>query len=116
MAHLAEPLMPRGGCLVTYSYLGADMIFPCYGMMGPVKAALESASRYLAAELGPKAIRVHTISPGPMNTRAASRIARFDTLLSHAAQMSPLQTQVGADDVGYMTAFLVSDWGRHLTG
>jgi enoyl-[acyl-carrier protein] reductase I len=116
MAHLAEPLMTEGGCLVTYSYLGADMVVPNYNIMGPVKAALESASRYLAAELGPKGIRVHAVSPGPLMTRAASGIAGFNDLLSHAQEKAPLHQLVDIEDVGNSTAFLVSDAGRHLTG
>ena len=80
-AHLAEPLMKNGGCLLTMSYMGADEVIENYGIMGPVKAALESATRYVAAELGAKAIRAHAISPGPIATRAASGIDRFDELL-----------------------------------
>jgi enoyl-[acyl-carrier protein] reductase I len=69
MARLAEPLMDRGGTLLTMSYLGASEVVPSYGVMGPVKAALEAAVRYLATELGPRGIRVHAVSPGPMSTR-----------------------------------------------
>ncbi|MEK0083185.1 enoyl-ACP reductase FabI [Benzoatithermus flavus] len=116
MAHLAEPLMTGGGCLVTYSYLGADMVVPNYNVMGPVKAALESVSRYLAAELGPKGIRVHAVSPGPLRTRAASGIAHFDDLLAQAEARAPLHQLVDIEDVGNSTAFLVSDAGKHLTG
>ena len=80
MARLAEPLMPQGGTLVTMSYYGAQKVIPHYGIMGPVKAALEGTVRYLAAELGPKGIRVHAVSAGPIKTRAASGIGEFDTL------------------------------------
>ena len=76
MAKLAEPLMSRGGALFTMTYYGSQMVVEHYNMMGPVKAALESATRYMAAELGPKGIRVHAISPGPLKTRAASGISR----------------------------------------
>ncbi len=72
MARLAEPLMDEGGTLFAMSYLGAERVVPNYNMMGPVKAALESSVRYLAHELGPRRIRVHAISPGPLKTRAAS--------------------------------------------
>ena len=72
MAKLAEPLMKNGGTLFCMSYYGSQMVVEHYNMMGPVKAALESATRYLAAELGPQGIRVHAISPGPLKTRAAS--------------------------------------------
>ncbi|MFQ6686705.1 enoyl-ACP reductase FabI, partial [Bordetella pertussis] len=81
MAHLAEPLMPKGGTLFCMTYYGSQMVVEHYNMMGPVKAALESATRYLAAELGPQGIRVHAISPGPLKTRAASGITGFDALL-----------------------------------
>ena len=84
MAKLAEPLMKNGGTLFCMSYYGSQMVVEHYNMMGPVKAALESATRYLAAELGPQGIRVHAISPGPLKTRAASGIAEFDTLLDRA--------------------------------
>ena len=81
MARLAEPLMKDGGALFTMSYFGAEKVVENYNLMGPVKAALEASARYLAAELGPKGIRVHAISPGPLKTRAASGIADFDDLL-----------------------------------
>jgi enoyl-[acyl-carrier protein] reductase I len=70
MARLAEPLMPQGGCLLTVTFYGSERVVAHYNMMGPVKAALESAVRYTAAELGPKGIRAHAISPGPIRTRA----------------------------------------------
>ena len=78
MAKLAEPLMTSGGTLFTMTYYGSQMVVEHYNLMGPVKAALELATRYLAAELGPKGIRVHAISPGPLKTRAASGITSFD--------------------------------------
>jgi enoyl-[acyl-carrier protein] reductase I len=84
MAHLAEPLMKRGGTLFTMSYYGSQMVVKNYNIMGVAKAALESAVRYMAAELGPKGIRVHAISPGPLATRAASGIPEFDALLEKA--------------------------------
>jgi enoyl-[acyl-carrier protein] reductase I len=84
--------------------------------MGPVKAALESATRYVAAELGPKGIRAHAISPGPIATRAASGIDRFDELLERAAATVPQHQLVTIEDVGGLAAFLVSDAGRHITG
>src|SRR6516164_1832231 len=78
MAHLAEPLMPNGGTLFTMTYYGSQTVVENYNIMGVAKAALESAVRYIAAELGPKGIRVHAISPGPLATRAASGIPEFD--------------------------------------
>lgn len=116
MAKLAEPLMKNGGSLMTMSYLGAEGVVNDYGMMGPVKAALEASVRYLAAELGPSGIRVNTISPGPLATRAASGIAHFDRLLEDAAARSPLRRLVDIDDVGALCAFLASDAARSITG
>lgn len=116
MAKLAEPLMKDGGCLLTMSYLGADEVIDNYGIMGPVKAALQSATRYLSAELGPKGIRVHAISPGPLQTRAASGIPEFQKLMSEAVERAPLHTLVSPDDVGALSAFLVSDLAKTITG
>ena len=84
MARLAEPLMKEGGTLIAMSYHGANRVVPNYSLMGPVKAALESAVRYLAYELGEKHIRVHAVSPGPLKTRAASGLKDFDLLLAEA--------------------------------
>lgn len=116
MARLAEPLMKDGGTLLTMSYLGAAEVIDNYGLMGPVKAALESSVRYLAAEMGPQAIRVNAVSPGPLATRAASGIADFDQLLANAALRAPLRRLVDIDDVGALCAFLASDAGRSITG
>uniref|UniRef100_UPI001F14FE1C SDR family oxidoreductase n=1 Tax=Escherichia coli TaxID=562 RepID=UPI001F14FE1C len=116
MARLAEPLMPRGGSLVTMSYLGAQEAIDGYALMGPVKAALESSVRYLADELGPHGIRVHTISPGPMPTRAASGLRDFDNLLEESARRAPLRRLVTLDEVGSLCAWLVCDASRGQTG
>jgi enoyl-[acyl-carrier protein] reductase I len=116
MAKLAEPLMDRGGALFCMTYYGSQVVVEHYNMMGPVKAALESATRYMAAELGPKGIRVHAISPGPLKTRAASGIAEFDELLDHAQAKAPMQRLVSIDDVGLATAYLATDAAKLLTG
>lgn len=117
MARLARPLMKHnGGTLITMSYYGAEKVVPNYGVMGPVKAALEACVRYMAAELGPEGIRVHAVSPGPLKTRAASGIADFDALLAKAAEKAPLHTLVDIHDVGAATAFLASDYAKHMTG
>jgi enoyl-[acyl-carrier protein] reductase I len=116
MAHLAEPLMRDGGTLFTMTYYGSQMVVENYNIMGVAKAALESAVRYLAAELGPKGIRVHAISPGPLATRAASGIPEFDTLLDKAKTKAPARRLVSVDDVGAATAFLAHDAARLITG
>lgn len=116
MAHLAEPLMANGGTLFTMTYYGSQMVVEHYNVMGVAKAALESAVRYLAAELGPKGIRVHAISPGPLATRAASGIPEFDTLLEKAKGKAPARALAGIDDVGAATAFLALDAARLITG
>lgn len=116
MAKLAEPLMDRGGALQTMSYFGSAKVVEHYNIMGPVKAALESTSRYLAAELGPKGIRVHAISPGPLKTRAASGIAEFDALLNKAAERAPARALVDIDDVGAAAAYLCTDAAHLITG
>jgi len=116
MAHLAEPLMRRGGSLFTMTYYGSQMVVKNYNVMGVAKAALESAVRYIAAELGPKGIRVHAISPGPLATRAASGIPEFDALLDKAKAKAPTRSLVSIEDVGVTTAFLAHDAARLITG
>ena len=116
MAQLAEPLMKNGGTLFTMTYYGSQMVVENYNIMGVAKAALESAARYMAAELGPKGIRVHAISPGPLATRAASGIPEFDELLAKAKGKAPARELVGIDDVGMATAFLAHDAARLITG
>jgi enoyl-[acyl-carrier protein] reductase I len=116
MGHLAEPLMKKGGTLFTMTYYGSQMVVENYNIMGVAKAALESAVRYMAAELGPKGIRVHAISPGPLATRAASGIPEFDELLEKAKGKAPSRELVGIDDVGVATAFLAHDAARLITG
>ncbi len=116
MARLAEPLMPHGGCLLSVSYYGAEKVVDHYNVMGPVKAALEATVRYLAAELGPKGIRVNALSPGPLRTRAASGIDHFDELIDLARARAPEHRLVTIEDVGAVAANLVSDAARSVTG
>jgi enoyl-[acyl-carrier protein] reductase I len=116
MAKLAEPLMKSGGALFTMTYYGSQMVVENYNLMGPVKAALEATTRYLAAELGPKGIRVHAISPGPLKTRAASGITAFDELLQKAQSKAPARSLVSIEDVGAAVAFLGMDATKLITG
>lgn len=116
MAKLAEPLMRDGGALFTMSYYGSQMVVEHYNLMGPVKAALEAATRYMASELGPKGIRVHAISPGPLKTRAAAGITEFDQLLQKAQLKAPTRSLVSIDDVGIAVAFLATDAAKLITG
>lgn len=116
MAHLAEPLMMKGGTMFTMTYYGSQMVVKNYNVMGVAKAALEAAVRYIAAELGPKGIRVHAISPGPLATRAASGIPEFDELMDKAQSQAPARSLVSIDDVGRATAFLALDGAKLITG
>lgn len=116
MARLAEPLMTQGGTLLTVTFYGSSRVVEHYNLMGPVKAALESSVRYLAAELGPRDIRVHAISPGPIRTRAASGIDRFDELMAREAAAAPQRHLADIADVGSLARFLVSDAARRITG
>lgn len=115
-AKLAEPLMPHGGCLLTFTFYGGEKVVPNYNLMGPVKAALEASVRVLAAELGSRRIRVNAVSPGPLGTRAASGLAHFDDLLGDAWTRAPEHMLARIDDVGNMAAFLASDAARLVTG
>lgn len=116
LARRAAPLMRDGGTMFAMSYHGANKVVPHYDLMGPVKAALESACRYLAHELGPQGIRVHAVSPGPIATRAASGLQEFDVLLAQSLEQAPLKEPVDIFDVGMTCAHLASPLARHLTG
>ena len=116
MARMAAPLMKDGGTMFTMSYYGANKVVSNYNVMGPVKAALEASARYLAYELGPKGIRVHPISPGPLKTRAASGLKDFELLLNEAAERAPLGELVDIMDVGFTCAFLATPYARRLSG
>ncbi|KTC84448.1 enoyl-ACP reductase FabI [Legionella brunensis] len=116
MAKLAKPLMKAGGSLFAMSFYGAEKVIANYNVMGPVKAALEASVRYMAVELGDHNIRVIALSPGPLKTRAASGLGKFDDLLNDAKNKSPLKTLVDIDDVGAMVVFLASDYAKNITG
>ena len=116
MAKLAAPLMTDGGTMFAMSYHGANRVVPNYNVMGPVKAALEAACRYLAFELGTAGIRVHAISPGPLKTRAAGGLKDFELMLNAAAERAPLGELVDIEDVGFACAYLATDFARRITG
>lgn len=115
IARCAEPLMLDGGAIVAMTFYGGEKVVPQYNLMGPVKAALDHTVRHLAFELGPRNIRVHAISPGPLRTRAGGGIDRFDELVGDAERCTPLAVPLGIDDVGHTAAFLVSDGARALS-
>lgn len=112
----AEPLMKNGGSCMTVSFYGSEKVVEHYNIMGAVKAALESVTRYAAAELGRQGIRVNALSPGPMATRAASGINHFDELMERATDRAPTHTLSSIEDVGAFAAFLASDNSRNITG
>lgn len=116
MARLAAPLMTNSGTMFAMSYYGANRVVANYNVMGPVKAALEASCRYLAYELGPKGIRVHAISPGPLKTRAASGLKDFELLLNEAAEKAPLGELVDIMDVGFACAYLATPLAHRITG
>lgn len=116
LVKLAEPLMTEGGTILTMTYLGASQVIENYGIMGPVKAALEASVRYVAAELGPQGIRVHAVSPGPLATRAASGLPEFDALMARVAHRAPARRLVTIEEVGAACAFLASPHGAAMTG
>jgi len=116
MAKFAEPLMDKGGSLITLSYYGAEKVVDHYNVMGPVKAALEASVRYLAHELGCKSIRVNAISAGAVETRAASGIDHFDELINESVRAAPLHRKVESCEVGRTALALVSDHMSAVTG
>jgi enoyl-[acyl-carrier protein] reductase I len=116
MVRQAEPLMPGGGTCMTVTFYGAEKVVENYNIMGPVKSALESVTRYMAAELGPKKISVHALSPGPLKTRAASGIADFDQMMETAAARAPMHHLATIEDVGAYAAFLASREAANITG
>lgn len=116
MARLALPLMADGGSLMTVSFYGAERAVEHYNVMGPVKAALESSVRYLAAGLAARRIHVHAISAGAVKTRAATGIDHFDALLDDVREHTPAQHLVTIEEIGRIAAVLASEAGMTLTG
>jgi enoyl-[acyl-carrier protein] reductase I len=116
IAQRAEKLMTKGGSMLTLTYYGAEKWMPHYNVMGVAKAALEASVRYLAADLGPQAIRVNAISAGPIKTLAASGIGDFRYILKWNEYNSPLRRTVTIEEVGETAAYLLSDMSRGVTG
>jgi enoyl-[acyl-carrier protein] reductase I len=118
LSRATAPLMESrgGGSILTLTYLGSDRVFPNYNVMGVAKAALESSVRYLAAELGPKAIRVNAISAGPIKTLAASGIGGFSSILQVYRDKAPLRRNTETGEVADAAAFLLGPAGRGVTG
>lgn len=116
LAKRAEPLMKKGGCILTTTYYGGEKVVENYGIMGPVKAALEACVKYMAAELGPSQVRVNALSPGPIATRAASGLVHFDEIIAQAHKRSAEHATICTNCVGSYARFLVSDEAHLVTG
>lgn len=116
VARATAPLMPDGGSITTMTYLGASRVITNYNVMGVAKAALESAVRYLASDLGPRNIRVNAISAGPVKTASARAIKDFASVLDFVAQRAPLRRNTEPSEVADTAVFLASDLGRGVTG
>ncbi len=116
VARAALPLMTAGGSIVTLTYLGSERVVPHYNVMGVAKAALESAVRYLAYDLGPMNIRVNAISAGPIKTLAARGVSGITKMVDHHKEVSPLRRPTEQGDVGDTALFLVSSLGRGISG
>jgi enoyl-[acyl-carrier protein] reductase I len=116
MANRAAPLMTEGGSMIAMSYYGAEKAVPGYNVMGVAKSALESATRYLAAELGPKNIRVNTISGGPLRTMSAMAVGGFGEILDWVEKKAPLRRNIEGSEVGETATYLLSDMASGVTG
>lgn len=116
VARGAAPLMTEGGGIVTLTYYGAEKVVPKYNVMGVAKAALEATVRYLASDLGSRAIRVNAISAGPIKTLAARGISQLGEMLRLHAERAPLKRNVDPAEVGTTAVFLLSQGGSGITG
>lgn len=116
LARGALPLMPEGGSILTLTYYGGQKVIPNYNVMGVAKAALEATTRYLAADLGPRGIRVNAISAGPIRTLSAAGVSGFRQLSRRYAALTPLRSGVTIDDVGGAALWLSSDLASSVTG
>ena len=116
IARRAEPLMTEGGSLITLTFQGSNRVSPNYNVMGVAKAALESATRYLANDLGPQKIRVNAISPGPMKTLAGSAIGGARATFRHTEDNAPLRANATLEAIGGTAVWLCSQYGACTTG
>jgi len=116
VARRARDLMPEGGSIITLSYYGAEKAMPGYNVMGVAKSALESAARYLAADLGPAGIRVNSLSAGPCRTLSAMAVGGLDTILDRVEESAPLRRNIETDEVGKAAVYLLSDLSSGITG
>ncbi|WP_435259787.1 enoyl-ACP reductase FabI [Thioclava sp. FR2] len=112
----AAEMMPHGGCLITVTFQGSNRVSPNYNVMGVAKAALESATRYLANDLGSQKIRVNAISPGPMKTLAGSAIGGARATFRHTEENAPLRANATLETIGGTAVWLCSDYGASTTG
>ncbi len=116
MADRAAQIMPNGGSILAMTYYGSDKVVPGYNVMGVAKAALEACTRYLAAELGEKGIRVNTISAGPVRTLSAMAVGGIDDRFEWVEKKAPLKRNIEPDEIGKTAVFLVSDLSSGVTG
>ena len=116
LARAALPLMPDGGSMMTMTYYGSEKVAPNYNVMGVAKAALEATTRYLAADLGPKGIRVNAISAGPVRTLSAAGVSGFKKLYRHFAEINPMRRNIEIEDIGGTAVYLASDLSKMVTG
>jgi enoyl-[acyl-carrier protein] reductase I len=116
LARAAVPLMPEGGSIIALTYLGSEKVVPGYNVMGVAKAALEATARYLAFDLGPRQIRVNTISPGPIKTLSAMAVGGIDEMFALVELKAPLRRNIEADEVGRTAVYLLSDLSAGVTG
>jgi enoyl-[acyl-carrier protein] reductase I len=108
--------MPEGGSIIAMTYYGAEKVIPGYNVMGVAKAALEATARYLAFDLGPRRIRVNTISAGPVKTLSAMAVGGIDEMFAHTEKKAPLHRNIDADEVGKTAVYLLSDLSSGVTG